>query len=58
LPRLKLVLAKARDEKPARDGRLFFAVMGDVLVALLAGVYPVRESLLISNGVYFLRVRD
>ena len=53
LPRLKLVLAKAGDEKPARDGRLFFAVMGDVLVALLAGVYPVRESSNFQRGLLF-----
>jgi len=31
LPRLKLAFAKAGQKKPARDGRLFFAMVCDLL---------------------------
>jgi hypothetical protein len=40
LPRLKLILAKAGDEKPARDGRLFFAVMGRYSDTVVGGCLP------------------
>jgi hypothetical protein len=53
LPRLKLVLAKAGDEKPARDGRLFFAVMGRCADTFIEGCLPVRKSSNFQRGLLF-----
>jgi len=32
LPRLKLAFAKAWHKKPARNGRFFFTILGDLMI--------------------------